>query len=107
MELLWLPLYLGGLVLPGIMASRGTWYRGAYGAVALGSVLAAFFVASPWPRGSTPEADMVAQFMNRWRGECGLFFVAVAFGAILGAMLYRPATRPGSSAPSRSSDPTV
>jgi H+/gluconate symporter-like permease len=84
--------YLSALVLMPVLAMRGTWYRGAYGAVAVIAVLVAFVVASPWPVSGTPEAQMIAEFMNRWRGEFGLFFLALGIGAVLGAMLYRRPT---------------
>jgi len=89
-------LVLGAFVLMPVLAVKGVWYRGAYGAVAVLSVILAFVVASPWPTGqyATAEAEMIAQYMNRSRGDVGLMFIALAVGAVLGAMLYRQPTPP-------------
>lgn len=85
---------LAALILPAVLAARGKAYRGAYGAVAVIALLVGFFIASPWPKGQTPEAQMVSDFFNSWGGDFGLCFMALAIGAILGAMLWRPAKPP-------------
>lgn len=80
-----------------ILAVKGRWYRGAYGAVAFIGVLFVFFalqMTGAVSQAATLEQRTGQEFINANADSAVLVGIGMVIGGLLGALLYRPAKTP-------------